>query len=421
MSISLRILDPSDKTNVLKYPSDRFPQLQQNANNRGKELFEYLYNEIPQPTKPTTLLPPNFAVAPVLGIMEAVPVGDVKVVQNAAAATNEYIAFRTKLYNEFPDKGIEICQRGYGITNARSVRPIIGTTSIAPCIAVLAYRSDTQTAALAHVDAEQNFASLEEMLDLPDFQDVANVELHFYGGMNNYDESRETCYGLLNAVVTINQRRPNFIICAFDVMALPHKASFAFDTRIGKKYDISPHFNYGLKGFLLDSKLRLWPNGNYLAVKDGVAMKHAVEALPGGTPLKAQLDRIRLQWDGTDRLVGFEASVNLKICELIVQKASLPNVHHGVDGTFTTAVIAALRAKKVPIAFEQSLKDWLVYVENPPLDPTSANGRKATDSIVAAVQTVLQANVSVAQRGQDLETALNAWVKAHPHPYEGKY
>jgi hypothetical protein len=420
MEVSLRILDPSDPTNVLKYPSPRFRQLPINANDRGKELFEYLYNEVPQPTQPTTLLPPSFTVAPVLGSMEAVPVDDIKTVQNVAAATDRYIAFRKKFYNEFPEKGIEICQRGFGITNARSARPIIATTSIAPCIAVLAYRRDTQTAALAHVDAEQDFASLEEMLDLPDFQDVANVELHFYGGMNDFDESRKTCHGLLNAVVNINQRRPNFIICAFDVMALPHKASFAFDTRTGEKYDITPHFD-SLRGFLLDTQIRLWPNGNYLAVKDGVAMKHAVAALPGGTPLKAQLDRIRLQWDGTNRLVGFVASVNLKICELIVQKASLPNVHAGVDGTFTTAVIAALRAKNVPIAFEQSLKDWLVYVENPPLDPTSPTGRKAADSIVAAVQTVLQANISVAERGQALETALNTWVKGHPHPYEGKY
>lgn len=94
------------------------------------------------------------------------------------------------------------------------------------------------------------------MLDLPDFHDVANVQLHFYGGMPGIDY-RRTCYGLLNAVITINQRHPNFIICAFDVMALPHKSNFSFDTRTGKKYAIYPGLD-DLKGFLLDSRFRLW-------------------------------------------------------------------------------------------------------------------------------------------------------------------
>lgn len=114
-------------------------------------------------------------------------------------ATDGYLSFREKFKREFSETGVVIYQRGYGITNAQSRRPVIATTSISPCIAVLAYRSDTQTAALAHVDAEQDFSSLEDMLDLPDFQGVANVQLHFYGGLSNFDESRNTCYGLLNA------------------------------------------------------------------------------------------------------------------------------------------------------------------------------------------------------------------------------
>jgi hypothetical protein len=149
-------------------------------------------------------------------------------------ATKEYSSLRAGVIKEFSDRAIQIYQRGYGITNATSHRPIIATTSIAPCIAVLAYRSDTHTAALTHVDADQDFASLEEMLNLPDFQGVANVQLHFYGGMAGIDQCPTTCYGLLNAVITINERRPNFIIYAFDVMAVPHKTDFAFDTRNGK-------------------------------------------------------------------------------------------------------------------------------------------------------------------------------------------
>ena len=422
----LRILNSSNKLNDHKYPSPAYPQLPANANNQGKELFDYLYKDIPLPTNPTTLLPPSFKTIPdpnpgALGTL-AVPVDDVLPGQNIA--TNEYYSFRAKFITEFSDKAVEVYQRGYGITNASSHRPIIGTTSIAPCIAVLAYRSDTKTAALTHVDAEQDFASLEEMLDLPDFQDVANVQLHFYGGMPGFAECRTTCYGLLNAVININQRRPNFIIYAFDVMALPHKSEFSFDTRTGKKYAIFPGFT-NLRGFLLDSRFRLWPNGNYLATKDAVAMKNDVEALPVGDPNKAALKRIRLNWDGTTRLVDFADGVNRIICDLIVKKASLLNVHPTVDHTFTTGVISALMAKKVPIAFEQSLKDWLIHIDNQAQDPHSAASQasapKAADSIVAAIQQVLQANVTTAQRGQHLVMALNNWVAAHPHPYEGKY
>lgn len=418
MSNSLRIVDPTDKTQDRKYPSTQFPQLPVNINNRGKELFEYLYNEVPQPTNPTTLLPPTFRIVQVGTDMEAVPVVEIKTGQNVA--TDGYLSFREKFKREFSGTGVVIYQRGYGITNAQSRRPIIATTSISPCIAVLAYRSDTQTAALAHVDAEQDFSSLEDMLDLPDFQGVANVQLHFYGGLSNFDESRNTCYGLLNAVINANQRRPNFIICSFDVMALPHKSMFSFDARTGKRYALCPPIE-GIRGFLLDSQFRLWPNGNYLAVKDAVAMKNEVEALPNGTPLKAQLKRLRLQWDGTAGLVTFAKNVNRIICELIVQKASLPHVDGAVNDTFTKQVTSVLIAKDVPIAFEQSLKEWLMYIENPTLNPHSPEGQKAAASIVAAVQAVMQANLTLPQRVQAFETTLNNWVVAHPHPYERKY
>jgi hypothetical protein len=167
------------------------------------------------------------------------------------------------------------------------------------------------------------------------------------------------------------------------------------------------------------------PNGNYLANKAPTDMKREIEALPVGDPIKAALKKIRLQWDGTTRLLGFVTSVNQTICELVVQKASLPDVHPAVDHTFTTGAISALIAKRVPIAFEQSLKDWLIHIDNQAANPhsvaTQASAPKAAASIVAAIRPVLQANVATDQRRQDLATALNNWVAAHPHPYEGKY
>jgi hypothetical protein len=79
----------------------------------------------------------------------------------------------------------------------------------------------------------------------------------------------------------------------------------------------------------------------------------------------------------------------------------------------------------VPIAFEQSLKAWVIHIDNQAANPhsaaTQASTPKAAASIVAAIQPVLQANVTTAQRGQNVETVLNNWVAANPHPYEGKY
>src|SRR5436305_4479824 len=101
------------------------------------------------------------------------------------------------------------------------------------------------------------------------------------------------------------------------------------------------------------------PNGNYLANKDAVAMKKETEALPVGDLIDPSAKRIRLQWDGTctTRLLGFVTSVNQTICELVVHKACLPNIHPAVNHTFTTGAISALIAKRVPIVFEQSLKE----------------------------------------------------------------
>jgi hypothetical protein len=255
----LRILNHSNPLEDYLYPSSSsrgFPALQANANNRGKELFDYLYQETPSAANPKTLLPPSFKIItdPAVGQI-AVPVGDVDISRDRP--TQGYSSLRAEVIKRFSDSAVQVYQRGYGITNANSHRHIIATTSLAPCIAVLAYRSDTKTAALTHVDADQDFASLEEMLDLEDFRDVTNVQLHFYGGMAGIDECRNTCYGLLNAVIAINQRRPNFIIYAFDVMAVPHKTDFSFDTRTGKKFAAYGGFD-GLRGFLLDSQFRLW-------------------------------------------------------------------------------------------------------------------------------------------------------------------
>jgi hypothetical protein len=245
----LRILNRSKPLQDYRYPSPDFPERPENFNNRGKELFDYLYKATPGAPL-TTLLPPSFQIVqdPTAGEI-AVPVEDVN--------DKKYLTLRTTVIKEFSEKAISIYQRGYGITNAKSARPIIATTSLAPCIAVLAYRSDTQTAALTHVDADQDFSSLEEMLNLEDFRGVANVQLHFYGGMPGLGNCLTTCYGLLDAVININRNRPNFIIYAFDVMAVPHKTDFAFDTRNGKKFAAYAGFD-GLRGFLLDSQFRRW-------------------------------------------------------------------------------------------------------------------------------------------------------------------
>jgi hypothetical protein len=138
-------------------------------------------------------------------------------------------------------------------------------------------------------------------------------------------------------------------------------------------------------------------------------MKKEIEALPVGDPIKAPLKRIRLQWDGTARLLGFVTSVNQTTCELVVQKPAYPT--SAVDHTFTTGAISALIAKRVPIAFEQRQKDWLIHIDNQAANPhsatTQASAPKAAASTVAAIQPVLQANVTTAQREQDLATALN--------------
>ena len=344
--------------------------------------------------------------------------------------TPGYLNLRAQVKREMPQTGVWVYQRAYAITTAASSRPILTTLSISPCICVVVYKPNTQVpnlpsnavAALAHFDKDQNFDSLKEILDLPDFAH-GDVQIHFYGGLVGDQRSIIPLRGLLNAVYDHNKSHGRFIISAFDVMKVIHGSDFSFDVRTGAKYAFSRTFG-DWQGFLLDSLWRFWPNGQYKAILDSSGLGVEANAL-NDNDTKVKLARTRLQWNGASGSQDFWDRSNELICGLIMNEVC--NTDTAKATLSSNDQIATIKnfliLQKMPMSFEQGLKTWIKWKDlNAKANKTDDEKTRLPAAWDKADTSIVGVIVKVCTKKQpsklDFFAAIQTWYPVNQVPYE---
>jgi hypothetical protein len=149
-------------------------------------------------------------------------------------------------------KSINVHQCAFALTSGDSIKPILFTQSMDPCITLIVWNKRLRTAALCHVDRLQDSnlvvnALFDRVTGTPDDP----VLVYFHGG--NCSKARSpttgqqewvswgTATGLLLAMLERNDTA-SIKIAAFDVVERPHGPAVAFDTRDGSIWpDIGLH------------------------------------------------------------------------------------------------------------------------------------------------------------------------------------
>jgi hypothetical protein len=145
------------------------------------------------------------------------------------------------------ENSISVHQRGYALTSGDSFKYFLNTQSMSPCITIIVWNRARQTAALAHVDKNQDFgATVTALFDRVTGTVAEPVRVHFHGGNCTYPQqvadpytrrveqvSSNTAVELLRAILGRNDT-DTICISTFDVLARPHGNAVAFNTRNGQ-------------------------------------------------------------------------------------------------------------------------------------------------------------------------------------------
>jgi hypothetical protein len=205
---------------------------------------------------------------------------------------SQYLPKLKNIIDNYEGLGIFVDQRAFGVSTAESKRRFIGTFVVQPCIVVLLYDRARTVAALSHFDEAQNYGSIADIIDAADFHGRV-VEVHFYGGCTDAgavdglsassNTSTKAFEELLNASAKFDVK---LVICSFNVLARTHGRAITFDPEDGSFYgqgtaaipqlaaaDCRSTGDLNKKRQVmqqpLDSKFRMWPNGEYLVSADG--------------------------------------------------------------------------------------------------------------------------------------------------------
>lgn len=120
-----------------------------------------------------------------------------------------------------------IAQRAYGVTDAGSDQPVLGTSGLGPCIAVTFYHEGV--AALAHVDSMTDTDSLRDMLDTMGIEPgTPGVEVRLIGGEPS---SRWLAIRILRSLQELGLEPTQA-----DIIDKPHPSQLAIDARTGEVY-----------------------------------------------------------------------------------------------------------------------------------------------------------------------------------------
>jgi hypothetical protein len=343
---------------------------------------------------------------------------------------SQYLQRLNNITTNYGDLGIFVDQRAFGITSAASKHRLICTFGVWPCIVVVLYDRVRKVAAMGHFDEAQDYTSIEDMIDAADFRGSV-IDVHFYGGC--IDEGADDKMGascntstkalevLLNASAKLDVK---LVICSFNVLARTHGSGITFDPENGAFYGfgtsarlkVAPaDFQYindpekkrvGMEQ-PLDSRFRMWPNGEYFVSKsgreqsdkqkslipsDGVIPPGRMNTYPGdmlsesalscgrsigiipSEPLAqptvvAHARRARCVWNANPGKRGqFVNDVQELVSKLVIWQAvstdeslaiAFDGLAESAGAKSMKAMVDYLNERRKPMALEDSLKRWL--------------------------------------------------------------
>ena len=324
----------------------------------GVQMYATLMGAVtPLPARYMHVFAPGFGRAAV-PLTEAANFHPVAGDDPASNDERQFAADRQTFRDRVAQQAICVHQRGYAITDSSSSLPLLTTQSIAPCIVVVVHNANTKTAALAHVDANQNTGSIADVVN--QFSPGAPLDVYFHGGMPGNPDSRATCEGLLQALHQLEEgSQQRFTVLEFDVLNRPHGGDVTFDPVTATMY---PSFAPFVPA-RFDSAFRTLEDGTYL-VGDGVMMANRGEQMATSTdPAVAAAGiaarDIRKQFDGRpDKMLNFLKSVEAAVYSAVAV-AAVQRAGKGSKDAVTKAVSTALRNENALQDVETNLKTYL--------------------------------------------------------------
>jgi hypothetical protein len=315
-------------------------------------------------------------------------------------------AYRRELQTiaaEHQAKAVPVPQRCWGAASAASTRPWLCTTSLAPCVSVIAYEPMRRIGALAHIDRNNETSTVTAMLDEGIPGGAGNpLHIYFYGCYDLH-VGEGSITGLLGAIyewtATAAGAGRTVTIHGLDVGDRVHGTEILLDTVTGRLYPVGYNVipndsmtpggdsdDKEFQGFPLDSSYRKSPTSDkYWRSGDGRDIAEVAENLPrtvSGDNERVAMRRMRCAWNVSQQpaKTAFVLMVNQIVCEKTANEA----IHKFLttpDGFFSRQfkadrptraaqisgqrgeLVAALVAWKRPITIEQSLKKWLAQKE----------------------------------------------------------
>ena len=149
----------------------------------------------------------TYSRAVVIGAISGMLVPSIYYIGNFLSLSN-YV----KINDFSPNDVCTIFQKQWGITNASSVKPILSTINVGPCVAVAIFSKNTSQpafnkAALLHYDDNTKREDLEKILNnsIKIFGfDSNNLQVTLIGGWSHISESKKLANFINNFFIDIN-------------------------------------------------------------------------------------------------------------------------------------------------------------------------------------------------------------------------